>query len=124
MLVLVMSLAVAPAFSAEVVQIWACEMDDEASEQAVRDHFVKWLKAAKQIEGGANLEARVLFPVAVNDTGEMDVLLMVLAPSFQEWGRFWDGYEGSLAADVESEDDEMLVCPDSTLWESVKAAVE
>jgi len=47
-----MMIVVAPTFSTDVVQTLECEMDDEVSEQAIRDHVVEWLKAAKQMEGG------------------------------------------------------------------------
>jgi len=124
MLVFMMMIVVAPAFSAEVTHMWKCELDDDASEQAVREHVGEWLKAAKQMEGGENLEAYVLFPVAVNATGEHDLMILVVAPSFQEWGKFWDGYEGSPAAEVETRDDHMIVCPDSAMWESFKVEVE
>ena len=116
-LVLLMAIGVTPAFSAEVVQMWYCEMDDDASEQWVRDHVSEWLKAARQMEGGKKFEANVLFPVAVNAMNEFDLILVFTAPSFEEWGKFWDGYGGSPAADVETKDDEMLNCPDSALWE-------
>jgi hypothetical protein len=124
MLVLAMMIGAAPAFSADVSQMWYCELDDDASEQWVREHIEEWLKAARQIEGGENLKAHVLFPVAVNATDEFDLILVVTSPSFQKWGQFWDGYGGSAAADVETSNDDMLNCPDSALWESVEVRVE
>jgi hypothetical protein len=44
----------------------------------------------------------------------------VVAPSFKEWGRFWDNYLGSPAAGVDKRNREKVVCPNSVLWESIK----
>jgi len=110
----------APAYSGVAIQMWKCEMDDDASEQDVKVMAAKWLKAAKKLNGGERLEAYVYFPVAVNDTGEMDLVFAVTAPSFEEWGKFWDAYGGSEAAKIEIENYEQVVCPDSAVWESFK----
>jgi len=123
MLVVVVMCLAAPAYSAEVTQVWFCEMEDAVTEKAIIDGVGEWLKAARQMEGGENLEASVLFPVAVA-TGEFDVMIVFVAPSFQEWGQFWDGYEGSPAAILENEHYDMMICPDSALWESVKVKVK
>ena len=120
MLALVMMVAAAPAFSGEAVQMWKCEMDDDATEAQVEAMAANWLAAAKKVDGGANFKAYVYFPVAVNATGEMDVMFIVVAPTFAEWGTFWDNYSGSAAADLEKEHNEAVVCPDSVLWEGVK----
>jgi hypothetical protein len=107
-----------PAYSGGVaMQMWKCELDDDASEQGVKDMAAKWLKAAKTMKGGENLKAYVNFPVAVNSMGETDMIFTIIAPSFAEWGMFWDSYSGSPAAEVEKQDD-MVNCPNSGLWES------
>jgi len=120
LLVSMLMVAAVPAYAAEATQMWRCEMDDDASEAAVMAGAAKWLKAARTMKGGENLKAHVYFPVAVNATGEMDAMFIVVAPSFEEWGRFWDNYEGSPAAAVDKENEEMVVCPDSVVWESIK----
>ncbi len=118
-LVALLLVVAAPAFSAEAVQMWRCEMDDAVTEDQVEEHASKWLAAAKKLPGGENLQAYVLFPIAVNATGEMDLMMVLVAPTFQEWGKFWDAYADSDAADIEEDAQEMIVCPDSVLWEKV-----
>ena len=118
MLVAVLLIVAAPAYSGEAVQMWRCEMDDDASEAQIKAGAAKWLKAAKKQPGGEGLEAQVYFPIAVNATGEMDLLFIITAPSFQDWGKFWDAYGGSPAAAIEKEDEALVICPDSVLWES------
>ena len=119
-LVLLVLFVAAPGYSGEAVQMWKCEMDDAITEDQVEEHASKWLAAAKKLPGGADLQAFVYFPVAVNSTGEMDVMYVVVAPSFEEWGKFWDAYGDSDAADIEEDAQEMIVCPDSAVWELVR----
>lgn len=120
MLVSMLMIITTPSYSGVATQMWRCEMDDDVSEEDVIAMAEKWLKAAKQVEGGQDLELQVMFPVAVNSTGEIDVLLLLTAPSFTDWGKFWDGYTDSEAAQLDKDDDDKLVCPDSVLWESQK----
>ena len=77
MLALVMMIAAAPAFAGEATQMWRCEMTDEADEEMIEAHSGEWLAAAKKVEGGADIKAKILFPVAVNATGQMDVMYVV-----------------------------------------------
>ena len=121
MLVFMLMLVAAPAYAAEATQMWKCEMDDDTSEEEVLAMKQEWLKAARKIEGGERLEAYVYFPVAVNATGEVDALFVVVAPTFEEWGKFLDNYLTSpTGAEIETRHQEKIVCPDSALWESIK----
>lgn len=118
LILLVMLCVAAPVFAGDAVQMWRCEMEDEADEEMVEAHAKAWLAAAKKLDGGANLEAFVLFPVAVNATGQMDFMFVVKAPNFSEWGQFWDSYVDSEAADMDEDANKLFVCPDSVLWDS------
>ena len=111
--------AAAPAFSGVAMQMWRCEMLEGASEDDVLAHASKWLKVARSMKGGENLNASVHFPVAVNASDKIDMLFTISAPTFAEWGQFWDSYSNSEAADIEDED-RLTVCPNSVLWESYK----
>jgi hypothetical protein len=52
--------------------------------------------------------------------GETDMMFVVVAPSFEDWGKFWDAYADSPANDIDDMNKEAVVCPDSVLWESFK----
>jgi len=119
MLFAVVMVAAAPANAVRVSQVFSCEQDDDATEEQINTGAAKWLEAAKGMKGGENLEAWVYYPVAVANMGESDLLFVVVAPTFEEWGVFWDNYEGSPAAKIDKENQEFVVCPDSALWESV-----
>jgi hypothetical protein len=120
MLVCLLVTVAAPAYSGDAVQMWKCEMDDDATEEQVKGNAAKWLKAAKTMPGGENLQAFVLFPIAVNGVGEMDLMFVVVAPSFEEWGKFWDAYADSSANAADELNAKNVACPDSVLWESFK----
>ena len=114
-----MMFAAAPARSAEATQMWKCEMGADTTEKDVEAGAAKWLTAARQMDGGDQLEAFVLFPVAVNVVGNTDFMLVVVAPSFAEWGKFWDEYQISPDGDADQANAD-VDCPDSALWNSVK----
>ena len=119
MLVCMLMVVAAPAYAAEATQMWKCEVLEDFSEEEVIANAGEWLKAARTMKGGERLEAYVYFPVAVNAIGEADVWFVVTAPSFEEWGQFWDNYAGSTAAEVDKRN-EMVVCPDRAVWDSVR----
>jgi hypothetical protein len=118
-----MIFAATPARSAVATQMWKCEMGANTTEEEVEEAAAKWLKAARQMDGGDQLEASVLFPVAVNVVGNTDFMFIVVAPSFAEWGKFWDEYQVSDAADADQANAD-VDCPDSALWQSIKVEVE
>ena len=119
-IVAVLVFGAVPASAGEPTQVWRCEMEDGVSEEDVEAMAAAWLKAAKTVPGGANFKASVFFPVAVNLVDDTDVWFVVTAPSFAEWGKFWDNYGDSAAGDIEDQHKEKIVCPDSALWESIK----
>jgi len=120
----VMLIAAAPAFSAQATQIFSCEQDDDTTEDDLRAEAQAWLKAARQTKGGAQLDAYLYFPVAVNTPKESDFFFVIVAPSFEQWGVFWDNYQGSPAAKADASNrGNGTVCPDSAVWESEKVVV-
>jgi hypothetical protein len=125
MAVAVIMIAVAPAFAGgKATQMWKGELHDDATEDQVMKGAQKWLASARTMKGGKNLDAYVHFPVAVNAMGEHDAVFVVTAPTFKEWGKFWDGYKGSPAAKIDKANDEFVIAPDSGLWECVKVGIK
>jgi hypothetical protein len=121
MLISILMMVAAPVWAGgSAVAVYTCEQDEEASEADVIAAATAWLQAAKGMKGGENLEVRTMFPVAVT-MGESDFLFVVIAPNLAEWGTFMDGYEGSAAAEKDKKFADIADCPDSALWESMKA---
>ncbi len=119
-LISMLMMVAAPAWSSSVMAVYTCEQDEDASEADVTAAAEEWLQAAKGMKGGENLEVFTMFPVAVT-MGESDFLFVVKAPSLAEWGTFMDGYAGSAVADADKKHADIADCPDSALWESVQA---
>ena len=118
-IVSILMMVAAPAWSGSAVAVYQCEQGDDASEADVLAAVADWLQAAKAMKGGENINAFAMFPMAAT-MGEFDLLFIVTAPSFAEWGAFMDGYEGSAAADADKKYADTAICPDSALWESFR----
>ena len=117
-MVSILVIIAAPAYSDSFSTFLKCEQDDDASAKDLEAVASAWLKAAKKQKGGANLGVELHFPV-VAQMGEMDFSFVITAPSLEQWGTFMDGYEGSPASKMDKEWDELAACPDSALMRSV-----
>jgi hypothetical protein len=122
-LVPVLALAAAPSYSAGVVQVFTCEMFEEVSEKEIVAAASKWLTAARSMKGGEQMELSIYFPVAAQ-MDDSDFRIVLKAPSFEAWGAFWDGYDGSPAHKIDAEADHFTECPDSALWEGISIPAE
>jgi hypothetical protein len=118
MLISALMMASSLAWSGEAVLVLSCEQADDASEDDVTAVVAEWLAEAKQMNGGENLNAFAMFPVAVT-MGSYDLMVIITAPNFEEWGRFIDAYEGNEASEVDNKFADTVICPDSALWESL-----
>jgi hypothetical protein len=118
-IVSILMIVAAPAWSGSAVAVYQCEQGDDASEADVLAAVADWLQAAKGMKGGENIDAFAMFPMAAT-MGESDFLFIVTAPSFAEWGAFMDGYEGSAVAESDKKYADIAICPDSALWESFR----
>ena len=110
----------APAYSdseMRVIQVFVCEFGEDTVEEQVLELASTWLKAAKGMPGGKNLEVAVRFPVAegIQDAG--DFIFYITTSTFAEWGAFTDAYEGSAAEEVDDQFEDLIECGDSTIWE-------
>lgn len=118
---LLMIIAVPAVSSADMqaVQIFNCEFNDDATAEQVLKMASVWLKAAKGMPGGENLDAFIRFPIAEGANNEGDFRFVIATPTFAEWGAFTDAYEGSAAAKVDEEFENLADCGDSTMWEGL-----
>ena len=110
----------APVQAAQAVQTFLCEEGDGVSEDKLEEIAAIWIKAARTMKGGENLQAHIHYPIVAKMPGNGDFLIVLTAPSFAEWGIFWDGYKDSPAEMVDTEYSDVAICPDSALWESVE----
>ena len=110
-------LVAAPTWAYEVRHVYHCVQEDEANDDALEEIASEWLAAAKKLEGGENIEVHVHFPVAA-DVGEVDFLFVVIAPSFEEMGKFLGAYGGSSLEEIDDRFEKLANCPNSAIWES------
>ena len=118
MISILMMLA-APAFAGSIVSVYNCQQSDDADEEDVTETASAWLKAAKKVKGGENLEVRVMFPIAAVMNNN-DFMFVVISPSFTEWGVFMDNYEKASETEDGVTYADIVQCDDSALWESFK----
>ena len=119
MLIFMMMIVAAPAYSAEVVQIYNCQQDEDATDGDIKAVAAEWLKAAKKMKGGEQLEVYVRHPI-VGHMGERDFTFVLRAPSLEQWSMFMSGYKDSALEEIDDKLDELCDCPDSSLWEIEK----
>ena len=104
-----------PAYS-ETIQIFNCTYEGDATEDELSAMASKWLKAAKTMKGGENLQIGIRYPVAAS-VNEVDFKFVVMTPTFAEWGAFTDAYDLSELQEVDDELFKVANCGDSSLWE-------
>ena len=122
LLVSLLMILAAPAFSnsgMQVIQIFVCEFEDDATAEQLLDVTSAWLKAAKKTKGGKNIDVGIRFPIAEGEGADGDFRFVITAPSFAEWGEFTDAYEGSEVEGVDEQLYELADCGQSTIWEGM-----
>ena len=119
MLISMLMILAAPAWAGAALHTVQCQQDAEITDEQVEAISVEWLKAARTVKGGENLDLYLNFPVAAK-VSEVDVALIIFAPSFAEWGLFMDNYADSAVEAVEEKYQDGLDCGNGTLWESLK----
>lgn len=104
-----------PAHS-EAIQIFNCEFEADTTEDDVLAMGAKWLKAAKSIKGGENIQVFIRYPVAAS-VDDIDFKFVLVTPDFAQWGKFTDNYEMSTIVEIDDELEKIATCNDSSMWE-------
>jgi len=109
----------APAYS-DAIQMFNCQLTDDATTDDVLDMSAKWLKVAKTMKGGENLKVFVRHPIAAS-SDDVDFVFVVTVPTFAEWGAFTDAYEVTdMIAAIDDEYEKVADCNDSAIWEGAE----
>ena len=119
MLISMLMIVAAPAYSQEVIQAFQCSMDEDATDDAIMALAKEWVAAAKKMKGGENIEVTMHQPI-VGEMGERDFVFLLKAPSLEEWAVFTAGYADSALEDIDDKLEELCDCPDSALWDIEK----
>ena len=118
-LVTLLLVIAAPAWSDSVVYIQSCYQDEDTSDDELEAMAAEWLKAAKELKVAENMKIYMNFPVAAK-AGEVDLQMVMVSPTFAEWGTFTDNYSGSAAEAIDDKYEDEVDCSDGALWESLE----
>jgi hypothetical protein len=109
--------------ASNVLQIWKCTTNEGSTGAEVEAVSAAWLKAVQGMKGGDQLEVYLEEPIAASEIGG-NFYFVLVAPSFEVWGVFNDGYEGSPAQKADEEFSKVASCSSSTISLSTKVEVE
>jgi hypothetical protein len=123
MVVATFALGATPAFSDSVFEAMQCKLVGDKTEDDVIAGAGKWLAAARTMKGGEDLRLSIHFPVAGGHP-ETDFIFVLRAPSFETWGRFWDGYPGSPADKLDGKATGITECASGRLYGGVEIKPE
>ena len=114
----VMFLFIAPAYGDSILQIWTCELNDNKTQADVIAASSVWLKAAKNNEGGEDIEVSLEFSI-VGDAGVADFFFVLSVADTKTWGVFNHDYPDSPAGQAEEAWADVATCSESSLSASV-----
>ena len=99
--------------SADVAQVWECQLADDKTDDDLMALSQSWLDAAKGINENASV--RIYFPTAT-DAETNSFIFAFYLPDFTSWGKFNDAYPDSPVAQVDEGWDDVAPCKVSGLW--------
>lgn len=114
----VLSLVLASGASAEIVQVWECNLRDGKTQAELTEASAAWTAAAKKQKGGGELNISLEFPLAA-EAGPGGFNFVLIAPDAATWGTFNDNYEGSAAQAADRAWDEVATCSGAALYNSI-----
>jgi len=116
----VMLLFTASASADSVVHIWTCELNDGKTGDDVVAASSAWLKAARSMEGGEDLEVFLEFRIAAN-VGDDSFNFVLVAANEKTWGVWYGGSDpDSVMQEANTTWAEVAACSGSSLWASVE----
>ena len=110
----------ASAFADSVVHIWTCQLNDGKTNADAVAISSDWLKVARNVEGGEDLEVYVEFPIAAS-AGDGSFNFVLIAADEKTWGVWYGGEDqDSAMQDANEAWSEVAACSGSSLWFSVE----
>jgi len=118
---LVISFA-ATAYADSVLQIWSCKLNDEKTEDDLMKASSAWLKAAKGMDGGADINAFVSYAMFSNtpNTEDGSFSFVLETPDLKSWAALFNDYPDNPVGKADEVWSEVATCSDSSLVASVQ----
>lgn len=107
-----------PANADSILQIWECSINEGHTDEEMMKLSKDWLDAAKGMEGGADFDVTIEFPVVTGDNANT-FNFVLSAPDLKTWGLFNNGYLGSAVSAVDEKFVEVAACDGSVLLNSI-----
>ncbi len=110
------------AYSDSVLQIWSCKLNDEKTEDDLMKASSAWLKIARGMDEGADINAFVSYAIFSNvPNREEDSFSFVLrTPDLKSWAALFNDYPDSPLGKADEAWGEVATCSDSSLLSSVE----
>ena len=105
--------------AADVVHVFECHLNEGASALQVIQRSADWLKAARAMPGGEDIQVSLEIPMAA-ESGVKGFNYVVISPNLSKWGEFYDNYEGSGAAAADVGFEAVATCGNSSLFSSIE----
>lgn len=102
---------------AEVIHVWQCQLNEGRTADDAHAVSAAWLKAARSMDGGADVRVHVNWPLAA-EAADGQFLWVLVSPGPEAWGQLMGGYEDSAAQDADAAFEEVASCSSSSLWAS------
>ena len=110
----------ASAFADSVVHIWTCELNDGKTGEDVVEVSSAWLKVARSMEGGEDLDLNLEFRIAA-DVGDGGFNFVLIAANEKTWGTWYGASDpDSAMEEANTAWAEVATCSSSSLWFSAE----
>ena len=112
-------LIAAPAFADNIIQIWACQLNDGKTGADAVEVSSTWLDSAKKIEGGEDFNVLLRFPIAAS-AGDDDFRFVLVVADAKTWGVWVDNStDDANLAEANDAWNEVASCSGSSMWAGV-----
>ncbi len=109
----------APVFANNVIQIWVCQLHDGKTGADAVEVTEVWLKAAKSVAGGEDLNVILRLPIAA-DAADDSFRFVLIASDATSWGVWFDNSSTDFAlAEANTTWNEVASCSSSSMWAGV-----
>jgi len=112
----------ATAYADSVLNIWSCKLNDEKTQDDLMKASSAWLKIAKGMDGGSDINAFVDYAIfsstANSEPGSFSFVLMT--PDLKSWAALFNDYPDSPLGKADQAWGEVATCSDSSLLSSIE----
>ena len=112
----------ATAYADSILNIWSCKLNDEKTEDDLMKASSAWLKIAKGMDGGADINAFVDYAIFSNtpNSEEGSFSFVLETPDLKSWAALFNDYPDSPLAKADEVWGEVATCSGSFLLSSVE----